>query len=159
MFVCADCDCEFEFGVRTKTCNRSTCCCNPELVDSVESLAEYVAAAFESSDLGAIRELLAPNASWGSPGQVPATCQNRDQVMQWYENGYEQGIRATVEETLVIQNHIVVGLDITQLNSGDHGVEDRWQVLTVENALIVDIRGYQNRDEALLAAVNNAQGD
>jgi hypothetical protein len=159
VFVCADCDCEFEFGVRITTCNSSTCCCNPELDDSIEALAERVVAAFESADLGAIRELLAPNASWGAPGETPATCQTRDQVMQWYENGYEQGIRATVNESLVIQNHIVLGLDITQLNGNEHDVEDRWQVLTVENALIVDIRAYQSRDGALLAAVTTAAGD
>jgi hypothetical protein len=53
----------------------------------------------------------------------------------------------------------VLGLDITQLNGNEHDVEDRWQVLTVENALIVDIRAYQSRDGALLAAVTTAAGD
>jgi hypothetical protein len=79
--------------------------------------------------------------------------------MQWYENQYAQGIRVTIDETLVVDHHIILGLKITQLRGEVNGVRGHWQVLAVEHALIVEIRGYESRDGALLAAMSGAERD
>jgi hypothetical protein len=78
-------------------------------------------------------------------------CQNRDQVLAWYRRGRAKGVRANVTETIVRNDKILVGMSIidgrSSLESG--ALADRWQILTVENGLVVDIRGFEERDAAI----------
>ena len=116
----------------------------------VGDLAARVRAALESADLGAIGELLHPNVRWGAPDDPEPSCQNRAQVLAWYRQGREAGVRARVTEVVAHGDKILVGLKVVgTAAAGELGGEaDRWQVLTVDEGQIVDIRGFDDRGEA-----------
>jgi hypothetical protein len=62
----------------------------------------------------------------------------------------ENGVRADITEVVTVGNHIVVGLKILP-NAKDKEKPPnavRWQVLTVEDDLVTEIRGYETRGEA-----------
>jgi ketosteroid isomerase-like protein len=106
-----------------------------------ETVAEKVRSALDAGDLAAFGDLLSPDVHWGAPGDANPPCQNRAQVLKWYEKGRARGRRGTVTEVSVHGNAVLVGL---RLNSG----EDRWQVLRVGPDGIRDIRGYEDRASA-----------
>jgi hypothetical protein len=117
---------------------------------SIEELAQSVRIALESGDLTAYSDLLDPAVHWGPPGDTSPPCQNRDQVLAWYERGRKKGVRATVSELEVIGDRILVGLLLTaggQAAGGDRA--GPWQLLAIKNGRIVDIIGFDERDEAL----------
>lgn len=136
-----------------KLCNLVSCCCNELPLETRESFAQRVSSALDRADLDTFRKLLAPDAQWGDPSQVVPTCQSREEILNWYENARESGVRATVTDTVVLDNHILIGMKMTRISGlNDHFAEDeRWQVLTFDNGAITSIRGYSTRDEAELA--------
>jgi len=117
----------------------------------MEQIAMKVQAALQTADLNGYRELLDPNVTWGAPGDNKSGCRNRDQVLAWYRRGRAKGIRASVTETVVHKDKILVGLTIfdaqSPSNSGDQ--TQRWQILTLKDGLIVDIRGFEERASAI----------
>ena len=64
--------------------------------------------------------------------------------------GREAGVRASVTEWEVHDDKIFVGLRVIRPMAADDqaGESDRWQVLTVRGGRIIDIRGFDDRDEA-----------
>ena len=119
--------------------------------DSAQRLAGQVRQALQAADLTAYADLLAPDVRWGPPGDPSPPCQNRGQVLAWYQRGRDAGIRARVTETLVSGDRILVGLKVTG-DQGSDGDRDRWQVLTVRGGQITSIVGFDNRDEAAASA-------
>ena len=113
-------------------------------------LAEKVRAALDSADPEAIGDLLHPNVQWGAPDDPEPSCQNRRQVLAWYRRGRDAGVRARVIEVLAHGDKILVGLDVVGTSAaGEIGHEvERWQFLTVADGQIVDIRAFDNRNEA-----------
>jgi len=114
-------------------------------------LAEQVRAALDSADLAAIGELLHPDVRWGAPGDPEPSCRNRAQVLAWYRRGRDAGVRARVAEVVAHGDKILVGLTVAGRAGADEkaGAEsDRWEVLTVGEGQIVDIRGFDDRGEA-----------
>ena len=119
----------------------------------ISYLAAQIAAALESADLSAFRDLLDPAVRWGPPGSPAPPCQSREQVLTWYRRGRAAGTRASVTET-------VVGMTVTgrpsgesesgesESGEGESGDQDRWQVLTVRDGRVTDIVGFGDRDEA-----------
>jgi RimJ/RimL family protein N-acetyltransferase/ketosteroid isomerase-like protein len=121
--------------------------------DAAQRLAQQVRQALETADLAAFGALLAPDVHWGPPGDPAPPCQNRDQVLSWYRRGRQAGVRAQVSETAVAGDRILVGLRVTGSRAGrPGGQQDRWQVLTVRDGQVVDIRGFGDRGEAAVAA-------
>jgi len=120
---------------------------NPE---ALEGLALQVKLALESADLSAYAELLDPDVRWGPPGDPSPPCQNRGQVMAWYQRGKSAGTRASVTEVTVIGDRLLVGLLV--MGARDAGprsrLSSRWQVLTVSDGRINDIVGFESREEA-----------
>ena len=115
-------------------------------------LAERVRLALESGDLDAIRNLLDPSARWGAPeGPHEADCQNRDQVVAWWASARAAGARAVVTEVTTGAGTFLVGLEVTGTPAA-RGVAERWQVLTVRDDRIVDIRGFDDRAAAAARA-------
>jgi ketosteroid isomerase-like protein len=119
-----------------------------------ERLAGLVGQALAEADLNAYADLLHPDVRWGAPGDPSPPCQNRAQVLAWYRSGREAGTRARVTETIAADDKILVGLLVTEAptDAGAGGEFDRWQVLTVRDGMVADIRGFDNRDEAAAAA-------
>jgi hypothetical protein len=107
-----------------------------------EHVAARVRIALDSADLVVFADLLSPDVHWGAPGDANPPCQNRDQVLKWYEKGRKSGRRAEVTEVSVHGNAVLVGL------RSDDG-EDRWQVLRVGPDGVRDIRGYEHRAGAV----------
>ena len=115
----------------------------------MERLAELVTLAMASGNLDEISALLAPDARWGSPEEPVPTCSNRGEIMDWYRAAIDAGASASVTETFVRGENIVVGLVVSGVGDGpEHGHGDRWQVLTVRDGRIAEIRGYDDRRDA-----------
>ncbi|HEX4862695.1 MAG TPA: nuclear transport factor 2 family protein [Acidimicrobiales bacterium] len=120
---------------------------------SAEELAPMTRRALESGDLEGYADILDPNVRWGAPGDAAPPCQNRRQVLEWYGRGREQGRRATVLEVVPAGDKVLVSMMVsTPDEAGQIRESQRWQVLTVGGGLVVDIRGYDIRDQALAAA-------
>jgi ketosteroid isomerase-like protein len=125
-----------------------------QTTDDVVRIAGHVHAALEAGDLRAFQALLDPDVHWGAPGDPTPACRNRDQVIAWYERGRDAGVRASVEEVEIHGDRILVGLVVRGAGDaeGDGPGARRWQVLTVRTGRVVDIVGYESRDEALARA-------
>jgi hypothetical protein len=119
------------------------------------ALTERVRTALESGDLDGIRDLLDPGACWGAPeGPSDADCHNRDQVMAWWAATRAAGARAAVTEVTAGAGTLLVGLQVTGTPAAHEagGTVARWQVLTVRDDRIADIRGFDNRPAAAARA-------
>jgi RimJ/RimL family protein N-acetyltransferase/ketosteroid isomerase-like protein len=125
-----------------------------EQVDGSVRIAERVKTALEAADLSAFSDLLDPNVTWGAPGDRSPECQNRAQVLAWYQRGRESGTRAQVLEIVVLGDRLLVGLSVTgnSVAPASDGTTERWQLLSLAGGRIVDIRGFQERDEAVAHA-------
>jgi ketosteroid isomerase-like protein len=118
------------------------------------NIAERVRTALESGDLDAIGELLDPDVRWGPPDDPDGGCVNRDQVLDFWRLSRDAGARAAVTEVVEGADTLLVGLQVTGLApTEDRGSETvRWQVLTLANGLVTDIRGFDNRESAATRA-------
>ena len=114
------------------------------------AIVERVRAALEAADPSQFRELLHPDVRWGAPGDPSPSCQNRDQVLAWYRRGQEAGVRARVTEAEVHGDKILLAVKVTGSAGAEEGggEVDRWQVLTVRDGRIADIRGFDRRADA-----------
>jgi hypothetical protein len=118
-------------------------------------LAKRVRSALGSGDLDAIWDLLDPDARWGAPeGPSDADCHNRDQVIAWWVGARTAGARAVVTEVTAGAGTLLIGLEVTGTPAAREagGAIERWQVLTVRDGLIADIRGFDNRAAAAARA-------
>jgi ketosteroid isomerase-like protein len=107
----------------------------------------------EAGDVEAMFALLAPDVRWGPADDSVSGCHNRRQVRAWYQAAFDQGVRATVTEVVPAGDHLLVGLAVTgRFEGGEEGSTERWQVLTVRDGLIADIRGFDDRREAAVRA-------
>jgi hypothetical protein len=104
-------------------------------------IAARVRKALDGGDLEELSALLSPDVHWGAPGDPTPSCQNRSQVLQWYEKGRAAGRSAEVTDVVVHGTALLVGL---RLNDGN----ERWQVLRVGPDGITDIRGFDERASA-----------
>ena len=114
-----------------------------------EAIAEKVRIALDSADLEQFSDLLDPHVTWGAPDDPSPSCQNRSQVLKWYANGRAAGTRAQVREVTTNDDKVLVAMTVTSVGPE---VSDRWQVLTVANGLVTDIRGYDDESDARAAA-------
>lgn len=129
-------------------CADPSCCCLDTPIQTMQSLATHVRDAMEAVDLDVMRELLAPNARWGAPEQDVPTCRNATEILAWYELARENGVRAEITEVTVVKDTILVGLKILANPQTKSKVNTRWQVLSVIDGRIAEIRGYERRGEA-----------
>ncbi len=78
------------------------------------------------------------------------SCQNREQVLAWYRLGRAKGVRAEVFETVILSDKILVGISVSGgQSSSESDQTQRWQILTVKDGSVVDIRGFEERDTAI----------
>lgn len=119
-------------------------------VSDVAIVAQQVRAALEAGDVEQFAELLDPRVTWGAPGDPAPPCQSRRQVLEWYERGRAAGMQARVLDVSTTRDKILVSMMVA---SPDDAIEaKRWQVLTVANGRVTDIRGYDHEAAALAAA-------
>jgi hypothetical protein len=79
--------------------------------------------------------------------------------VQWYQRGFDRGMRATVGEVSAVADSVLVGLAVTGNPAADDsgGRVERWQVLTIADGLVSDIRGFEDRPSALAHASRSAR--
>ena len=78
---------------------------------------------------------------------------SRRQVLSWWGGARAAGASATVTEVLAAGDRVLVGLRVSRgQDRGGDEVVDRWQVLTLRDGLVADIRGYDEREDAASAA-------
>jgi ketosteroid isomerase-like protein len=113
-------------------------------------IADVVRSAFGAADLDAIRDLLHPEVRWGPPDDPDGGCANRREVLRWYRERRARGVRARVTEVIAHGDHLLVGLVVTgtEAAADEGGEARRWQVVSVRDGLIADIRGFDDRAEA-----------
>jgi hypothetical protein len=116
----------------------------------MEQVARDVRLAYELGGAELFGALLAPNVSWGPPGG-PSTCQRKQQVLAWYQNGARAGAHAPVQEIEIVGQQLLVGLVTTGTLSANtqSGRASRWQVLTVSDSQIVDIVGFEQKSDPI----------
>ncbi len=124
------------------------------MASDLEELVGQVRTALEEPDLAGYKELLAPDVRWGPADEPEWGCRNRGQVLSWYRAARERGVRATVEEVVVGDGCLLVGLTVaTPPADGAEGATTaRWQVLTVTDGQVSDIRGFDDRQSAAARA-------
>jgi ketosteroid isomerase-like protein len=125
---------------------------------AMDAVAQRVRVALESADVSAFNDLLDPNVHWGAPDDPRPSCQNRNQVLAWYQRGREAGVRASVTEVVVLGDRILVGLTVRGSDAAEDrgGVALRWQVLSVRAGRVVDIVAFDDRAEAVARATTPA---
>jgi hypothetical protein len=128
---------------------------NASAASDPATLSGRVRYALESGDLDAIRNLLDPDARWGGPeGPGDFDCRNRDQVIAWWTQARAAGVRAVITEVTAGDETLLVGLEVTGTPAAQEagGPVSRWQVLTVRDDRIADIRGFDDRTAAAARA-------
>ena len=122
-----------------------------EVDGAMDELAVQVRKALAAEDVSAFAELLDPNVTWGAPGARTPTCQNRNQVLSWYERAQKGGVRGSVFDIDVLGDRLLVSLRVQGTDGARErgGTTLRFQVLTVRDGRIVDIVGFDDKADAL----------
>jgi ketosteroid isomerase-like protein len=117
---------------------------------STEEIGEQIRAAFNDGDLSTVKGLLDPQVQWGPPGDEGWGCHNRREVLAWLGRALSSGVRAEVRDVVAHGGKLLVGLRVHGRETADRGggAEERWQVMTVRDGRIVDVRGFEGRAAA-----------
>jgi ketosteroid isomerase-like protein len=120
---------------------------------TMSRLAALVREALGAGDLSQYGDLLDANVTWGAPDDPAPSCGNKSQVLRWYERGSADGRRAAVVDVEVHVDKLLVHLAVSDADPAVPGGRsvglDRWQVLTCARGRVVDIRGFESREEAV----------
>jgi hypothetical protein len=116
--------------------------------------AERLREAFDREDPAQLASLLASDVRWGGEEDSEDTCHTRDDVLAWYRQLQDRGVRARVTEMLDAGGCVILGLSLQSGAAGPRGpLPPRvFQVFRVVDGLVVDIRGFPERDQALAFA-------
>ena len=108
-------------------------------------IARHLEAAYRDQDLVLLGSLLHPKVQW------TGLCQSSEQVVDWYRGLLADGTVATVRSAEVDRDAVVLGLAVSRKAEGARPAKPQrlYQVFTVEDAQIIDIRGYPDRRSAL----------
>jgi ketosteroid isomerase-like protein len=117
---------------------------------SMDEIAVLVRNALAAEELSAFTELLDPAVTWGAPGARNPSCQNRNQVLAWYQRGRDAGVSGSVYDVEVLGDRLLVSISVRGTeNAREHGgTALRFQVLTVRNGKVVEIVGFDDKTEA-----------
>ena len=120
------------------------------MATGLDELQRRVRSALEAGDLDAFGQLLAPDVRWGPADEPEWGCKNRAEVISWYQAARDRGMSASVDEVVAGQGCLLVGLTVsgTPGAAEQGGSTSRWQVLTVRDGQISDIRGFDSRERA-----------
>ena len=117
----------------------------------MDEVAGLVRNALAAEDLSAFTELLDPEVTWGAPDARNPSCQNRNQVLAWYQRGRDAGVRGSLYDVEVLGDRLLVSMSVRGTeNARDRGgAALRYQVLTIRSGKVVEIVGFDDRTEAL----------
>ena len=108
-------------------------------------IARHLETAARDVDLDLLGSLLHPEVRW------TGLCKDRTQVLDWYRAVLAEGIEASVRSVEVDRDAVVLGLTVGRRAHGARPAPPQplYQVFTVRDAQIVEIRGYPDRASAL----------
>jgi ankyrin repeat protein len=108
-------------------------------------IARHLETAARDLDLDLLGPLLHPEVCW------TGLCRDRAQVLDWYRAVLAEGMEASVRSVEVDRDAVVLGLTVSRRARGARPAppEPLYQVFTVRDAQIVEIRGYPDRGSAL----------
>ena len=122
---------------------------------AMAEVARHLEAAFREEDLDLLGSLLHPEVTW------TGLCHNSAEVIDWYRGFQAEGTVATVESVEVDGDAVVLGLSVSRRADGARPAPPRplYQVFTIHEAQIVDIRFYPDRASALARDAHNGTKD
>jgi ankyrin repeat protein len=108
-------------------------------------IARHLETAFRDKDLSLLGTLLHRQVHW------TGLCTSSDQVLDWYRALAAAGTEADVHSVEVDRDAVVLGLAIGGRAEGARPAprQQLYQVFTVEDSQIIEIRGYPDRHSAL----------
>jgi ankyrin repeat protein len=108
-------------------------------------IARHLAAACRDLDLGLLGSLLHPQVHW------TGVCTNSTEVLDWYRAVLADGTTPALQSVEVDRDAVVLGLTLTRPAVGARPAPAQriYQVFTVDDAQIIDIRAYPDRRSAL----------
>ena len=111
-------------------------------------MAQHLEAAHVHRDLDLLASLLHPEVRW------TGDCTNREQVLVWYRGLLDEGTAATVNNVEVDRDAVILDLSVSGAAEGARPTPPQrlWQVFTVADAQVIDIRGYSDHATALARA-------
>jgi hypothetical protein len=129
------------------------------MTEGMDEVAGLVRNALAAEDLSAFTELLDPEVTWGAPDARNPSCQNRNQVLAWYQRGRDAGVRGSLYDVEVLGDRLLVSMSVRGTeNARDRGgAALRYQVLTIRSGKVVEIVGFDDRTEALSYAGQRAR--
>ena len=124
------------------------------MTSTAEAVAERLREAFESEDLALLGPLLDPRVRWGGPQETEQTCHSRSDVLAWYGQAQAAGVTAQVAEAVVLDDAVVLALAMSGPAQGPNTKRPGtvFQVFHLADALVIDIRGFQRREQAMTFA-------
>ena len=111
----------------------------------MDDIARHLEAAYRDRDLDLLGSLLHPQVRW------TGLCHNRAQVLDWYRGLVADGTIAAVESVEVDRDAVLLGLSVGRQAEGSRPAPPQllYQVFRVEDAQVVEIRGYPDRASAV----------
>ncbi len=108
-------------------------------------IAGRLEAAHRNLDLELLGSLLHPQVHW------TGLCHNRAEVLDWYRSLTADGIVAIIESVEVDGDAVVLGLCMARRAEGARPAPPHrlYQVFTIDDAQVTEIRGYPDRASAL----------
>ena len=124
------------------------------MTSTTQALADRLREAFEAEDPALLGPLLDPEVRWGGPEETEQTCRSRSDVLAWYGQAQAAGISAQVTETIVLDAAVVLALAMSgpALGPNRRRPDVVFQVFHLVDGLVVDIRGFQRRGQAVAFA-------
>ncbi|HLZ26411.1 MAG TPA: nuclear transport factor 2 family protein [Chloroflexota bacterium] len=120
--------------------------------DVLVAVASHLRAAVESGDLDAYGALLADDVRWGAD-DVPGACRGRADVLDRLTRMRDAGMQTRVLEVTAGHSSVLLGVTSTQpAADGTSHSRTVFQVMTLRDGRISEIRGFPSRTEAAAAA-------
>jgi SnoaL-like domain len=107
-------------------------------------IARHLEAAYRNLDLELLGSLLHPDVRWS--GQ----CSTSAEVLAWYRRLLADGMQASLESMEVDQDAVILCISVAGRAEGARPApaERIFQVFTIDNNEIIEIRGYPDRRSA-----------
>jgi hypothetical protein len=107
-------------------------------------VAGHLEAAYRNLDLELLGSLLHPAVQW------TGLCHTSAEVLDWYRRSLADGIRPAVESVEVDRDAVILGMTLSRPAVGARPApaERLYQVFTVEDGQVIEIRGYPDRARA-----------
>jgi ankyrin repeat protein len=115
-------------------------------------IAQHLEAAYRDLDLDLLGSLLHPDVQW------TGVCRSSADVLDWYRALLADGTTATVHSVEVDRDAVILALSVARPAQGARPAPPQrtWQVFTVGDAQIIDIRGYPDRRSALARSLGTS---